>query len=93
MVNHVQDRRLPLYNVVPIEPQPPLQTGVGNMSQKLNRYSSRITEPKSQGASQAMLHGTGLTDADHLFEAAIGIGDIAQPKRDRHDLKRIIIKG
>ena len=34
------------------------------MSRKLNPYSSRITEPKSQGASQAMLYGTGLTDAD-----------------------------
>jgi dihydroxy-acid dehydratase len=30
----------------------------------LNKYSSRITQPKSQGASQAMLYGTGLTEAD-----------------------------
>jgi dihydroxy-acid dehydratase len=30
----------------------------------LNRYSSHITQPKSQGASQAMLYGTGLTEAD-----------------------------
>mgnify|MGYP000029357545 CR=1 FL=1 len=28
-----------------------------------NRYSARITQPRSQGASQAILHGTGLTDA------------------------------
>jgi dihydroxy-acid dehydratase len=34
------------------------------MARKLNRYSSRITEPKSQGASQAMLYGTGLTRED-----------------------------
>jgi len=34
------------------------------MSPKLNRYSSRITEPRSQGASQAMLFGTGLTYED-----------------------------
>jgi dihydroxyacid dehydratase/phosphogluconate dehydratase len=34
------------------------------MTQKLNRYSSRITQPKSQGASQAMLHATGLRDED-----------------------------
>src|SRR5713101_3512087 len=34
------------------------------VAQKLNRYSSRITEPKSQGASQAMLYGTGLTQED-----------------------------
>ncbi|KAI4973227.1 hypothetical protein ZWY2020_028935 [Hordeum vulgare] len=31
---------------------------------KLNKYSARITEPKSQGASQAVLYGVGLTDAD-----------------------------
>jgi len=30
----------------------------------LNRTSSRITQPRSQGASQAMLLGTGLTPAD-----------------------------
>ena len=30
------------------------------MSQ-LNKISSRITQPKSQGASQAMLYGTGMT--------------------------------
>lgn len=30
----------------------------------LNKFSSRITQPKSQGASQAMLYGTGLTEAD-----------------------------
>lgn len=39
---------------------------------KLNRYSSRITEPKSQGASQAMLLGTGLTPED-LTKAEVGI--------------------
>ena len=42
------------------------------MSRKLNRYSSRITEPKSQGASQAMLYGTGLTHED-MSKAQIGI--------------------
>ncbi len=34
------------------------------MPAPLNKYSSRITQPKSQGASQAMLYGTGLTDDD-----------------------------
>ena len=29
-----------------------------------NKYSSRITQPKSQGASQAMLYATGMTEAD-----------------------------
>ncbi len=30
----------------------------------LNKYSSQITQPKSQGASQAMLYATGMTEAD-----------------------------
>ena len=45
------------------------------MAQKLNRFSSRITEPKSQGASQAMLYGTGLTDAD-MAKAQVGIASV-----------------
>jgi dihydroxy-acid dehydratase len=45
------------------------------MSKSLNRYSSRITQPKSQGASQAMLHGTGLTDAD-MDKAQVGISSV-----------------
>jgi len=45
------------------------------MSRKLNRYSSRITEPKSQGASQAMLYGTGLTDAD-MTKPEVGIASV-----------------
>ena len=32
------------------------------MDSKLNKYSSRITQPKSQGASQAMLYATGLSE-------------------------------
>ena len=45
------------------------------MTTKLNRYSSRVTEPKSQGASQAMLYGTGLTDAD-LGKPQVGIAGV-----------------
>jgi len=45
------------------------------MSKPLNRYSSRITQPKSQGASQAMLHGTGLTDED-MDKAQVGISSV-----------------
>jgi dihydroxy-acid dehydratase len=40
-----------------------------------NKYSSRITQPKSQGASQAMLHATGLTDAD-LDKPQVGISSV-----------------
>jgi dihydroxy-acid dehydratase len=39
---------------------------------ELNIYSSRITQPKSQGASQAMLLATGLSNAD-LDKPQIGI--------------------
>jgi len=42
------------------------------MGEPLNRYSRRITQPKSQGASQAMLYATGLTEAD-MAKAQIGI--------------------
>ena len=38
----------------------------------LNKYSSRVTQPRSQGASQAMLYGIGLTDAD-LQKPQVGI--------------------
>ena len=33
----------------------------GNEKPVLNKYSKTITEPPSQGASQAMLYATGLT--------------------------------
>ena len=39
---------------------------------ELNRYSSRITQPPSQGASQAMLLATGLSSED-LNKAQVGI--------------------
>jgi dihydroxy-acid dehydratase len=42
---------------------------------KLNRYSARITEPRSQGASQAMLYGTGLTPAD-MAKPEVGIAAV-----------------
>ncbi|MBA2115763.1 Dihydroxy-acid dehydratase [Planctomycetes bacterium FF15] len=42
------------------------------VSQPLNKYSSRITQPKSQGASQAMLYGTGMTE-DDMQKAQVGI--------------------
>ena len=45
------------------------------MASKINRTSRRITEPKSQGASQAMLYGVGLTEAD-MGKAQVGIGSV-----------------
>src|SRR5688572_9867246 len=43
--------------------------------QKLNKYSSRITQPASQGASQAMLIATGLSWED-LNKPQVGIGAV-----------------
>lgn len=45
------------------------------MSEKLNKYSSRITQPKSQGASQAMLIGAGLSE-DDLNKPQVGISSV-----------------
>jgi dihydroxy-acid dehydratase len=45
------------------------------MSEKLNRFSARITEPRSQGASQAMLYGTGLKPED-MAKAEVGISSV-----------------
>ena len=44
----------------------------GNGAGAMNRISSRITQPPSQGASQAMLYATGLTP-DDMSKAQVGI--------------------
>src|ERR1700685_1781993 len=41
----------------------------------LNKFSSHITQPKSQGASQAMLYGAGLRDED-MQKAQVGIASM-----------------
>src|SRR5689334_5456369 len=46
-----------------------------NEKRKLNVWSSHITEPKSQGASQAMLYGTGLTEQD-MNKPQVGIASV-----------------
>ncbi len=45
------------------------------MTQPLNRYSAHITQPKSQGASQAMLYATGMT-SDDMNKAQVGIASM-----------------
>ena len=45
------------------------------MSAALNKFSSRVTQPRSQGASQAMLYGTGLSDED-MKKAQVGIASV-----------------
>ncbi|KAK7833166.1 dihydroxy-acid dehydratase [Quercus suber] len=42
---------------------------------KLNKYSSRVTEPKSQGGSQAMLIGVGLSE-EELSKPQVGISSV-----------------
>jgi len=44
-------------------------------SNKLNKHSATITQPKSQGAGQAMLYGTGLTRED-MNKAQVGIASV-----------------
>ena len=45
------------------------------MASALNKFSSRITQPKSQGASQAMLYATGLREED-MGKPQIGIASM-----------------
>ncbi|XP_065862866.1 dihydroxy-acid dehydratase, chloroplastic [Euphorbia lathyris] len=45
------------------------------VAHKLNKYSSRVTEPKSQGGSQAILHGVGLSDED-MSKPQVGISSV-----------------
>jgi dihydroxy-acid dehydratase len=45
------------------------------MAQQLNKISARITEPASQGASQAMLYATGLREED-MNKPEIGIASV-----------------
>ncbi|KAK0606698.1 hypothetical protein LWI29_002966 [Acer saccharum] len=56
---------------VTADPSPPTTGTPG----KLNKYSSRITEPKSQGGSQAILHGVGLSDSD-MSKPQVGISSV-----------------
>nr|CAN67446.1 hypothetical protein VITISV_029976 [Vitis vinifera] len=48
---------------------------VKETAHKLNKYSSHVTEPKSQGGSQAILYGVGLSDED-MHKPQIGISSV-----------------
>src|SRR4051812_37338855 len=52
-----------------------MSTATKNSTGPLNKYSSRITQPASQGASQAMLIATGLSWED-LNKPQVGIGSV-----------------
>jgi dihydroxy-acid dehydratase len=45
------------------------------MKEGLNKISRRITQPKAQGASQAMLYATGLTESD-MDKPQVGISSV-----------------
>ena len=45
------------------------------MPTQLNKFSSRVTQPKSQGASQAMLYATGLREED-MDKPQVGISSV-----------------
>ncbi len=46
-----------------------------DQSHKLNKYSARLTQEKRQGASQAMLYATGLSEED-MSKPQVGIGSM-----------------
>ena len=46
-----------------------------DMTKTLNKYSSQITQPKAQGASQAMLYATGMREPD-MDKPQVGIASV-----------------
>ena len=52
-----------------------LQKASEGPTQPLNRTSATVTQPKAQGASQAMLYATGLTQAD-MHKPQIGLSSV-----------------
>lgn len=51
------------------------KSATANDTNVLNKYSRQITQPKSQGASQAMLYATGMTSED-MNKPQVGIGSM-----------------
>ncbi|CAL5227315.1 g10253 [Coccomyxa viridis] len=47
----------------------------GTVPKGLNKYSSKVTQPKSQGASQAMLYATGISESD-MDKPQVGISSV-----------------
>ncbi|MBI2655075.1 dihydroxy-acid dehydratase [Candidatus Woesearchaeota archaeon] len=66
------------------------------MGGQINRYSSRVTQPPSQSASQSMLYGIGLTP-DDMGKAQIGIVSMGYEgntcNMHLNDLARIVKAG
>ncbi len=64
--------------------------------EKLNKYSSRLTQQKSQVGSQAMLYGVGLSDED-MKKAQVGIASMGWEgntcNMHLNDLAKLVKKG
>jgi dihydroxy-acid dehydratase len=63
---------------------------------QLNKYSSQLTQKKSQAGSQAMLYGIGMTDAD-MSKAQVGIASMGWEgntcNMHLNDLAKIVKQG
>lgn len=70
-LSHAPSRRVVKASSISLDSPSPQQS----TQTKLNKYSSRITEPKSQGASQAVLYGVGLSD-DDLKKPQVGVSSV-----------------
>jgi len=56
-------------------PRPACRSMSSDSGEELNKYSKNITQPKKQGASQAMLYATGLTEED-MAKPQVGISSV-----------------
>jgi dihydroxy-acid dehydratase len=56
-------------------PQQSVEAPEGSSATQMNRYSRRVTQPKSQGASQAILYGVGLSE-DDMNKPQVGISSV-----------------
>ncbi|CAN6476718.1 unnamed protein product [Victoria cruziana] len=59
----------------PVAPPPQRSQTLPSPAKNLNKYSSRITQPKSQGGSQAILYGVGLSE-DDMDKPQVGISAV-----------------
>ncbi|CAI9117869.1 OLC1v1019357C2 [Oldenlandia corymbosa var. corymbosa] len=72
---HTSPQRAPKLTIRASTDSPPPESTNSPDPKKLNTYSSRITEPKAQGGSQAILYGVGLSDED-LHKPQVGISSV-----------------
>eukprot|EP01024_Parvocaulis_polyphysoides_P040185 TRINITY_DN36518_c0_g1_i3.p1 TRINITY_DN36518_c0_g1~~TRINITY_DN36518_c0_g1_i3.p1 ORF type:complete len:641 (-),score=88.84 TRINITY_DN36518_c0_g1_i3:608-2410(-) len=72
-IKHINiGRQLPTAVKAVLTPEAPTEN---KKDVKLNKYSSHVTQPKQQGASQAMLYATGINE-DDMNKAQVGISSV-----------------